>query len=289
MYDITGYHEATSLQDVFKIITEDPKARLVAGGTDVLVKSRERKKDFVDTQFIGITRIDEMKGIHLDEDGTLNIGALNSFTEVEKNPIVQKCAPLLSYAVSTVGGPQTRNAGTIGGNVCNGATSADSAPTLFCHNAVLEIHSAAGVKDVSIHDFYKGAGWVDLEPGEILVRIKIAKKDYENFSGGYTKFAQRKALDIANLSCATILQHTEGVIDDLRICFGVAGPTPIRMRQAEEYAKGKEITDAVLKEIGEKCLLDAKTRNSWRASKEYRDFLITILPARNIVEALKGE
>ncbi|MGM0238823.1 xanthine dehydrogenase subunit XdhB [Enterococcus sp. AZ103] len=289
MYDITGYHEATNLQDVFEITKQDPNARIIAGGTDVLVKSRERKEDFVNTQLIGVTRIEEMQGVYLDEEETLVIGALNSFTQIEKNPIVQKCAPLLSYACSTVGGPQTRNAGTIGGNVCNGATSADSAPTLFCHNAILEIHSLDGVKNVSIHDFYKGAGWVDLNPGEILVKIKIKKEDYAGYLGGYTKFAQRKALDIANLSCATIIKHDADVIEDVRICFGVAGPTPIRMRQAEEYAKGKEITDEVLKEIGEKCLLDAKTRNSWRASKEYRDFLITILPARNIVEALKGE
>lgn len=287
MYDITGYHEAQKLQDVFDLIKADANARLIAGGTDVLVKSRDRKEGFVDAPLIGITRIPELQDIILEADGTLVIGAMNSFSKVEHNPLVQKYAPLLSEAVAKVGGPQTRNVGTIGGNVCNGATSADSAPTLFTYNAVLEIHSAAGIKNVAIADFYKGAGWVDLQPGEILVKIKIAKADYEGYRGHYTKFAQRQALDIANLSCATLVKVNNNVIEDIRICFGVASPTPIRMPKAESYAKGKEINEATMAEIGKLCLEDTNTRNSWRASKEYRDHLVQILPGRNIMAAVK--
>ncbi len=290
MYDITGYHEADSLATIFKIIKADPKAKVIAGGTDVLVKARERKQDFIATQLIGITRIPEMQGITMAEDGTLSIGALSTFKQVEKDPLVQQYIPMLGEAVSLVGGPQTRHVGTIGGNICNGATSADSAPTLFTYNATLEIHSEAGVKNVPIADFYKGAGWVDLEPGEILVRIKIAKGDYEGYLGHYTKFAQRKALDIANLSCATLIKMApDQTIADLRICFGVAAPTPIRMPQAEAFAKGQAINDATLKTIGKYCLADTNTRNSWRASKEYRDHLVQIIPARNILAALKED
>ncbi|MFD1672673.1 xanthine dehydrogenase subunit XdhB [Agrilactobacillus yilanensis] len=286
MYDITGYNEAKSLQDVFDLIKEDPKARLIAGGTDVLVKSRERKEGFVDAPLIGITRIPDLQDIYLDDDETLVIGSMNSFTDVETNPLVKEHAPLLSEAVALVGGPQTRNAGTIGGNVCNGATSADSAPTLFAYNAVLEIHSPNGVKNVPIAEFYKGAGWVDLEPGDILVKIKIAKADYEGYQGHYTKFAQRHALDIANLSCACLLKVENDVIEDLRVCFGVAAPTPIRMAKAEAYAKGKAISEETMAEIGKLCLEDTNTRNSWRASKEYRDHLVQILPGRNIMAAI---
>lgn len=286
MYDITGYNEAKNLQDVFDLIKENPNSRLIAGGTDVLVKSRERKEGFIDTPLIGITRIPELQDIYLDDDGTLVIGAINSFTDVETSPLVKKYAPLLSEAVAKVGGPQTRNAGTIGGNVCNGATSADSAPTLFTYNAVLEVHSEAGVKNVPIADFYKGAGWVDLQPGEILVKIKIAKADYEGYQGHYTKFAQRHALDIANLSCAALVKAEAGVIQDVRICFGVAAPTPIRMHEAEAYAKGKKITEDTMAQIGKLCLDETNTRDSWRASKEYRDHLVQILPGRNIMAAV---
>lgn len=287
MYDITGYHEAATLADVFAITAEKPDARLVAGGTDVMVKAREMKTGYVGCDLIGITRINELHDIYLDSDGTMVIGAMNTFTEIERHPLIKRHLHLLGEAVALVGGPQTRNVGTIGGNVCNGATSADSAPTLFAYNALLEIHSAASVKNVPIADFYKGAGWVDLAPGEILVKIKISREDYEGYTGHYTKFAQRQALDIANLSCATLVKQKDGIIEDLRICFGVAAPTPIRMHTAEAFARNLAVTDENLKAIGAKCLEDTNTRDSWRASKEYRDYLVSILPGRNIVEALK--
>ncbi|GMA09299.1 xanthine dehydrogenase FAD-binding subunit XdhB [Tetragenococcus halophilus subsp. flandriensis] len=286
MFDIVGYHEAKSLEEVFQITKKEEDARIVAGGTDVLIKAREGNEDFAGHSLVGITQITEMHDIYLDTNETLVIGALNTFTEIEKSPLVNKHTPMLSQAVSLVGGPQTRHVGTIGGNICNGATSADSAPSLFAYNALLEIHSVSGVKNVPIADFYKGAGWVDLTPGEILVNIKITKENYEAYLGNYTKFAQRHALDIANLSCATLIKENNNFIEDLRICFGVAGPTPRRMQSAENYAKGKKISDDILQQIGVKCLEDVRTRNSWRASKEYRDHLVTILPGRNIVSAL---
>lgn len=286
MFDIVGYYEAKNLEDVFQMARNEENTRIIAGGTDVLIKAREGNKDFSGCSLIGITRITEMHDIYLDTEETLVIGALNTFTEIEKSPLVNKHTPMLSQAVSLVGGPQTRHVGTIGGNICNGATSADSAPSLFAYNALLEVHSASKVKNVPIADFYKGAGWVDLKPGEILVNIKITKENYAGYLGNYTKFAQRHALDIANLSCATLVKENNHLIEDLRICFGVAGPTPIRMQSAENYAKGKEISEDILQQVGDKCLKDVRTRNSWRASKEYRDHLVTILPGRNIVSAL---
>lgn len=289
MFDIKNYYEALTLEEALEQLEKESTSMIISGGTDVLVKARDRKDGYTSVDLVGITRIKELSEIYLDEEDSLVIGATCSFTTVENNEYVKSKTPLLSYAVSTVGGPQTRNVGTIGGNICNGATSADSAPTLFTYNAILEVQSKNEVKKVSIHDFYKGPGKVDLNPNEILTKIIIKKEDYEGFKGGYTKFAQRKALDIANLSCAVLIKEDNNTIKDLRICFGVAGPTPIRMRQAEEFAINKEITEDILKEIGEKCLLDAKARDSWRASKEYRDHLITILPVRNIKEALKEE
>lgn len=282
MFDISGYYEGENLQETFEFLAKHPKATLIAGGTDALVKTRERKVNFIETTFVGITRLPQLREVFLDQDETLVIGACKTFTEIEQDPLILKHAPLLSLAVSNVGSPQTRNVGTLGGNICNGATSADSAPALFTYNALLEIHSREGVKEVPIAAFYKGAGWVDLNPGELLVKIKITKENYQGFKGHYTKFAQRKALDIANLSCATLLKAEEGRIKDLRICFGVAGPTPIRMAQAEAYAIGKLLTDETLTEIGRHCLADSRTRDSWRASKEYRDHLVQLLPGRNI-------
>lgn len=289
MFDIEKYYEATSIEEAINYLKQESNSKIISGGTDVLVKLRDRNKEFVSTTLVGITRIAELSKIYLDDEENLIIGAINSFTDIENNEIVKEHAPLLAYAVSTVGGPQTRNVGTIGGNICNGATSADSAPTLFAYNAKLEIQGYNGIRKVNIDEFYKGPGKVDLAKDEILTNIIISKDNYENFKGHYTKFAQREALDIANLSCAVLIKEKDNTIEDLRICFGVAGPTPIRMKNAESFAKGKTIDSEILKEIGNRCLEDTNARDSWRASKQYRDHLITVLPVRNIQTALGGK
>lgn len=286
MFDIEKYYEATSIAEAINYLQQESNSKIISGGTDVLVKSRDRNKEFISATLVGISRIKELSEIYLDENKNLIIGATSTFTDIENNEFVKKYAPLLSYAVSTVGGPQTRNVGTIGGNICNGATSADSAPSLFVYNATLEIHGPAGIRKVNIEDFYIGAGKVKIDKDEILTKVIISKDNYEDFKGHYSKFAQRNALDIANLSCAVLIKENNGIIEDLRICFGVAGPTPIRMKNAESFAKGKTIDSSILKEIGNKCLEDTNARDSWRASKEYRDHLITILPVRNIRTAL---
>lgn len=287
MFDITGYYEAHSLANVFELLKEQPTAKIVAGGTDVLVKSRARVTGFVETPLIGISRVAEMKGIIMADDGTINIGALTTFDEIEHNKIINQNMPLLSQAVSLVGGPQTRRMGTIGGNVCNAGPAADSAPALFTYNAVCEICSATTTREVPITEFYIGVGKVKLQPGEVLVKFKITKQNYQGYQGYYIKFAQRAALDIANLSCAALVKVTENKIQDLRICFGAAAATPIRMPAAEAYGLGKEVSNDTLTTIGDYCLQDTKTIADWRASKEYRDHLVTVLPVRALALALK--
>lgn len=108
-----------------------------------------------------------MRGISYEEDGAIRIGSLTSFSHITKDPIIQKHINVLGEAVDMVGGPQIRNIGTIGGNTCNGVTSADSASTLHAWDAIVEITGPDGVRRIPIHDFYIKAGVVDLKPAEI--------------------------------------------------------------------------------------------------------------------------
>lgn len=289
MYDITGYHEAHQLADVFAVIRTDPQARLIAGGTDVLVKNRAEAATYAEVALIGIRDIPELQGIRLEADGTISIGALCSFDEIEHNPIIQQHMGLLAQAVSLVGGPQTRHMGTIGGNICNAGPGADSSPSLLAYNAVLEIQSPAGTRQLPISEFFTGPSQTVLEPGDVVVRIKISQADYQGYVGYYTKFARRNALDIANQSCAALIKvNDQQEIQDLRIAFGASAPTPVRAPHAEAYAQGKTISPEVLQAIGEACLKDTKT-HSGRNSKAFRDHLVTVLPGRNIMTALKGD
>lgn len=288
MYDITNYFEADTVLSASNFLLENENSKIIAGGTDVLIKSREGKKDFTGIALVGVTRIEELRKIYIDDEGSIIIGASCTFSEVEKNEIIKKHIKNLAFACGTVGGPQTRNAGTVGGNVCNGATSADSATSFFVLNAILVIQNKDVVREVSIHDFYVSAGKVNLEKGDVLKYFKITKDNYEGYSGHYIKFAQRNAMDIATITCSSFLKMSGNKIEDLRIAFGVTSPTPIRMAIAEEFAKGLEFNDENVKEIAKKALENSNARDSWRGSKEYRENLVEVLTERAVLEAFKG-
>ncbi len=288
MYQINGYFEASTIKEAVDYLKENENSQIIAGGSDVLIKTRERKSGYTDRDLVGIMRIPELKGIRLDDAGNILIGSTATFTEVEEDEIILKNLSSLSTAVGSVGGPQIRNIGTIGGNVANGATSADSASTLFAMDAVICIEGSAGKREIPIKEFYLGPGKVDLKKDEIMTHIKVEKKNFDGYKGHYIKFSQRKAMDIATLCCSIMVKMNGNKIDDLKIAYGVAGPIPIRAVEAELMAKGMEITTDNLDKIGEKCLENASARDSWRASKAFRQQLIRELPKRAIKIALGG-
>ena len=202
MYDIENYYNAETIKEAVTLLKELPDARVISGGSDVLIKIREGK--MAGTSLVSIRDIKEIKGIRQMESGDIYIGAGTTFSHVTNDPVIQKLIPILGEAVDQVGGPQVRNIGTIGGNVCNGAVSADSAPTLFSLNAMLRIADGTGGRMVPIRDFYLGPGKVDLHQGDVLTHIVIPGKDYQRYHGFYIKYSMRNAMDIATLSCSVV-------------------------------------------------------------------------------------
>ena len=192
----------TGGQPIYEQIYSQLKAQIIAGGTDVLVQMREGKR--AGKELISIYGIDAMRGVSLDEEENIRIGSLTSFSHITKDPIIQKYINVLGEAVDMVGGPQIRNAGTIGGNTCNGVTSADSASTLFAWDVIIELTGEKGVRRIPIQEFYISAGKVDIHPDEIQTAILIPKASYENCFGHYIKYAMRNAMDIAICACSRI-------------------------------------------------------------------------------------
>ena len=127
MYDIKAIYEAESVEDAVELRLAHPEAQIIAGGSDVLVQIREGRR--AGKELISIYGIDAMRGVSIDEEDNLRIGSLTSFSHITNNPLVKKICPVLGEAVDQIGSPQIRNIGTIGGNTCNGVTSADSAST----------------------------------------------------------------------------------------------------------------------------------------------------------------
>lgn len=287
MYDIKALYEAENVQHAISLLMEHPEAQIIAGGSDVLVQIREGKR--AGKELVSIYMIDDMRGISYEEDGAIRIGSLTSFSHITKDPIIQKHINVLGEAVDKVGGPQIRNIGTIGGNTCNGVTSADSASTLHAWDAVIEITGSEGVRRVPIHDFYIKAGVVDLKPTEIQTAIIIPKESYEGYYGHYIKYAMRNAMDIATTGCSVNVKLSEDkkTIEDVRIAYGVAGPVPMRALFAETKAKGKPVSKETVKEFAQAVLEDINPRDSWRASKAFRQHIAVVLAERALRESIR--
>ncbi len=287
MYDIESLYEATSVDDACRALAEDPKAIVIAGGTDVLVKVRGGK--LAGAHLVSIHGLnDELDGVRLADDGTVEIGPITWFHHVTTSPVIQATVPTLGEACDTPGGPQLRVSGTIGGNVCNAATSADTASTLFAYGALLDVRSVRGERTIPIEQWYAGPGRSTKERDEVLVRIRIPRDHYEGFTGHYFKYGKRRALEIATMGCCCLVKlgADKSTIDDIRLAFGVAAPTPIRATNAEDAVRGLPVSEAVEK-IGELAQADTHPRDSWRASKAFRLQLIGEMSRRSLVEAAR--
>ena len=270
-----------------ELLLAHPQARIIAGGSDVLVQMREGK--LAGCELVSIYGLDELRGVRLEEDGTIRIGSLTSFSHITRDPVIQRHIRVLGEAVDMVGGPQIRNIGTIGGNTCNGVTSADSASTLFAWDAEVELTGPAGVRRLPIQAFYLRAGVVDLRPGELQTAILIRRASYEGYQGHYIKYAMRNAMDIATTGCSVNVKLTEdrkGIVD-ARIAYGVAGPVPMRAPSAEAAVRGLPVSEQTVAAFGKAALADVNPRTSWRASREFRLQLAEELAVRALRESIR--
>ena len=287
MYDLKAWYEPNSVAEACRMRLEHPEAQIVAGGTDVFVQMREGKR--AGKELISIQKLDEIRGIGYDEAKAIRIGSLTTFSHITKNDIIREKLLVLGEAVDMVGGPQIRNAGTIGGNTCNGVTSADSASTLHAWEAIIELTGPNGKRLVPIKDFYIKASTVDIRKGEIQTAILIPKESYENTWGSYYKYAMRNAMDIATTGCSVNvrLSADKKTFDRVRIAYGVAGPVPMRAPSAEALIEGKALTMENAEAFSLEVLKDINPRDSWRAPKAFRQHIAVEMAKRCLIEATK--
>lgn len=270
MYDITALYEAASVAEAIELRRAHPEARLIAGGSDLLVKIRDGK--LTGTELISIRGIAELAGVCEMPDGALKIGPLTSFSQLAADTLIRERMPVLGEAADEVGGPQIRNIGTVGGNVCNGVTSADTAPTLFAYDAELELSGAGGTRRLGIAEFYLGPGRTDVGPDELLTAIYIPRISWELCFGRYIKYSMREALDISTLGCSVNARLSEDgrSLERVRIAYGVAGPVPSRCQETERAFAGAPCTEETAREFARAAVAEISPRDSWRASRAFR-------------------
>ena len=255
MYDIENYYELRAGKDV---------------GCDL----------------VSIHEIPELKGVDRLTDGTIVIGPATCFTDITNDPIIQESLPYLGEAVDTVGGPQIRNMGTIGGNLCNGATSADSGATMQTLDATLVLQGPEGSREVPVTEFYTGPGRTVRKRDEVLIAILVKPEDYIGYSGCYIKYGKRRS-EQKNAAGSPALPGAGFRLADVRIGYGVAAPTPIRCRKTEQMLKGMAADDpAIYDIIATHVEEEVHPRSSWRASKEFRVQLIREMAKRALEQAI---
>ena len=287
MYDMKALYQATDVADAVALRLAHPEAQIIAGGSDVLVQMREGKR--AGAELISIYGLDELRGVSLEEDGTLRIGSLTSFSHITQDPLIRKYVNVLGEAVDQVGGPQIRNIGTIGGNTCNGVTSADSASTLHAYDAIVELTGPEGVRRQPIHEFYVKAGKVDIREGEIQTAILIPRESYENTFGHYIKYAMRNAMDIATLGTSVNIRLSadKKYVERVRVAFGVAGPVPLRAGTAEARAAGQPLSMDLAERFAQAVKEDINPRDSWRAARDFRMHIAVESAKRAFIESVK--
>ena len=269
MFDIKSYERADSLAQAVELLRDNPLARPIAGGTDVLVRLREGNKAY--RHLVDIHDLAELRKVSLADDGDIFIGSGMTFARLAEDPIITGRIPILAQAAGSVGGPQVRNAATIGGNLCNAAPCADSAAPALCLDAQVLLTGLDGDRRIPLKDFFTGVGQVAKGPAEIMTGLLIEPANYQGWFGHYIKYATRGAMDISTIGCGANIKLNGGKIEDVRLAFTVAGPTPLRCYKTENLVRGASADQAMIGVAVDNVLQDLSPRDSWRASKDFRN------------------
>jgi len=257
--------------------------KIIGGGQSLLILMRQ---GLVAPQYlISIKGLSELSYIKDTKEG-LKIGALTTHRAIEKSPVIQKKFSVLEEMEQRLASIQTRNWGTIGGNLCHGEPAGDPAPVLIALKATLTIAGLKGERNMAVEDFSLDYFETALEPGELLTEIQLPAAP-PHTGTAYTKFnVIQSDLATVGVAVSVTLGSGDGICQDIRIALGASAPTPMRAKKAEEVLRGKKITDDLLKKAGEVASTEAQPISDIAASEEYRRELVRVLVARVGKEAL---
>jgi CO/xanthine dehydrogenase FAD-binding subunit len=273
------YFSPKSMSEACNLLAEwKDNARILAGGTDVLIELR-RSNAVASKAIVDISRIPELKGI--EESGNLIvIRSLTTHAEVLRSQIISTFAPLLRVAVSTIGSPQIRNRGTIGGNIVNAAACADTVPPLIALDAQVRLKSTSEERVVPLSEFFVRPYVTVARRDEILLEIRFPKLPADA-RGAFVKLGRRNALSIARLSVAVIVRRdTAGIVTETRIVPGAAFPKWRRVPEAESVLLGQKISRELADEAGKKVSEAMISLTGRRWSTEYKEPVIAVLVRR---------
>ena len=260
------------------------QARIIAGGTDLVLQSQRGQR--AATVMVDITRIPGLDGIEEHED-YVTIGCQATHAQIAASPLIHQKAEVLALACGSVGGPQTRNVGTLVGNVVNALPAADGAVALFALDAEVEVVDAEGRRWLPIAEMYAGVGQCTIDPCVQMVTAIRFRPLTDGWASAYQRLANRKALALPILNAAVVVGLEDGVCSEVRIAVGPVAPTPFRAREAEAALVGQPPTPEAVVRAARLAADAANPRDSaLRGSRDYRKAMVEVLVRRALTQAV---
>jgi carbon-monoxide dehydrogenase medium subunit len=274
------YLEPKTVEETVKFLSKyGDRAKVLAGGTDLLISMKKRK---VSPHYIVcIKGIPDLDYIRYSQEGGLRIGALASHRAIADSPIIRDKFELLATACGKVGTPQVRNMGTIGGNICQGGPSQDTIPSLLVLDAGLKLVGPNGERIVPINGFFIGPFKAALNQAELLTEIQIPTPP-PGSAGCYKWLTKVVTVDETLVGVAVLmsLDSTNGICRDIKIALCSVAPTPFRAIQAEEVLRGNKVDGTLIEQAAQ--IAAEETRPRSRA--DYRRRMTRLLARDTITE-----
>jgi carbon-monoxide dehydrogenase medium subunit len=275
------YARPASLAEAVALLAErGPDARVLAGGTDLIIRLRDGS--MAPGLVIDVKRIPELApGIRVD-GGRLVIGATTVMTDIAAHPVIRRELAALAEAAAVVGSVQIRNRATIGGNLCNASPAADTAPALLVHGAVAVTAGPDGVRRTPVDALFVRSGVTTLARGELLTAVEIPLPA-DRVASAHERRTRRRGHDLASVTLACGVDRAGTV----RIAYGSVGPRPLLRQDVTGVLADPAASDEAKASILETIFADASpSARSMRAGPEYRLAMLRVLGRRALASAL---
>ncbi len=281
------YHKPNSIQEACRILAESTDGVPLAGGTDLLVEIKQGLRQHQD--IVSFAEIKEIKSIDSDSVNVC-IGAGVTHNDLILSPVIQEKFPSIADSASKIGTDQIRNTGTIGGNLCTGASCCDMAPILLALDAKIEISDYNNTRTIPLKDFFISHKVTVLKKGEILKKIIVPMTD-SSTGAWFEKFGLREAASIAVASVAVKIKADNDICSDVCLVIGAVAPTPRISYKANNLLIGTKLSklseqSSVLKQAGEAAAEDSLPIDDIRGTVAYRRDLIIVLTKRAVIKAV---
>jgi xanthine dehydrogenase iron-sulfur cluster and FAD-binding subunit A len=281
------YYTPNNLDETLKLLAEaGPKARIIAGSTDLILELERGVRPEVDT-VIDITRIPGLDSIVL-EDGWIHLAPLVTHNHCAGSELIREHAFTLAHACWEIGAPQIRNRGTIAGNLITASPANDSITPLMALDAQVTLRSLHGERVVKLSDFYEGVRKTVMKADEIMVDIAFPVP-VEGTRSAFYKLGLRKAQAISIVNAAAVLQISNGIVRDAAVTLGSVAPKIIHADAAEDYLKGKPLEDEIVEEAAKLAMEAASPIDDIRGSAAYRRYMVEVCVRRSLERIASGE